>query len=432
MNPFLMGGALGAAQPPAMDSRTMGPPQPSPDEIYAALQQQRMAQAPYQGPPRPQGPMQMPPIPAQRPTQAVSQAAEQLRALYGDPRKKRMAQHVGSALLPALFAGLVGGNMRDMIAYGAGSAAFNYRSELDKFKDTEAAIAQAEAKLPAEEVSFDKERALTAAAYASAAGVGARRGGTPLYQTWVDQGMPGLDDPAAASPTEIAEAFGKWSRDYTNNTLAPRTFDTPFENTLILPDGTIIRQGPGPLSPSAIQAEVTKAGETAGATERWKLNEQQYNALADVNYDMQRSLRAMQKLRTTISNSQQTGPGAHWQAIIDSDLQYLRSLFSEAVLAKASAARAAGVTFGAMTIAEWEMLAQTVAKLDNSKETNLKIVDDLIEKLEHQLHDNMIRLTRLPAGSAQRPELPPMNETPAAEPGGPRKMPSGGTLTIKK
>lgn len=371
---------------------------------------------------RQQGMLQRPMI--QRPGSALAQEIARMRAMTPDPRKSgTIGGRISSALLPTLFAGLVGGDWGDAAAFGVGSAAFHYNNQLRAYQDTEARIAEAAAGLPQAEAQFDLTQAQTVRnlAEAATAGITGGKSGSPNFQTWVQLGMPGLANPETAGPDEAAKAFRTWAQEYTEATTAPRVVTSPFSVEVVGGGGDVRYSAPGELSERGIEAATEKAGRTAGEAERWKLNEQQYSALVDLNYDMMTSLDSMKRLRAKIASGPETGPASQYKALVQSELQELQSLFSDAVLAKAAQARAAGVTFGAMTIAEWQMLANTVAQLKNNKKANLAIVDALIGKLQRQLYLNDVKLKQIPEGSSSRPTMPEASGT---------TRPSGSRLII--
>lgn len=409
-HPMMLQGALAQGPSPVMDSRRLfrGPVPPGTGQMSPIGMLN-------------QGPAQPPP---QRPTDAFEEMQRRLRELSPNPKDRSVASHVGSVLLPAMVGGIFGGSARDAMLYGVGSAAFNFNSELGEFEETEAAIAEAAASLPQQEANYDLTRARTNEALTFE---GLSRIGSPNYQTWIDLGMPGLDDPENATPEQASEAFNKWARSYADASGANKILNSPFGDQMVRPGGQEVASTLGPLSPQGIEASGEKAGVESSATEVWKLNEQQYSLLNDLNYDMSMTLDSLENLEKKIMAGPETGPAAQWKAYVDPELQELRSLYSDAVLAKASMARASGVTFGAMTIAEWQMLANTVSQLGNTKKGNLAIVRNMKAKLKRQIYMNERRLQSIPENSPGR--APPMN-TPGPDQGTTR--PSGSRLVPLK
>lgn len=164
---------------------------------------------------------------------------------------------------------------------------------------------------------------------------------------------------------------------------------------------------------------VGMAARTAGATEtaktRSKLSEEGYNATVELIPSINRSYNSLVEIRELIANGPETGPASEWLALIDPELQELRALTSGQALDALQAAKAGGATFGSMQIAEWQMLANTVAQLGNNKQANLRIIDRLIKKIEGQQSELYDQIENW--GSGTRRPVPSRTERPAPETG---------------
>jgi hypothetical protein len=63
-------------------------------------------------------------------------------------------------------------------------------------------------------------------------------------------------------------------------------------------------------------------------------------------------------------------------------LQFVRSVIKGQLLDNVIAAKAGGVTFGAMTMGEWQVVGESGSLLNNRREANLRIMDRLISEAD--------------------------------------------------
>lgn len=145
------------------------------------------------------------------------------------------------------------------------------------------------------------------------------------------------------------------------------------------------------------EAEITASGKQA------EFNEIQYGAAGDALTNMRISRNILDRLREAVVNGPETGPVEQMRQYVSADMQRLRAHIKGNVMASYGRARANGVTFGAMTHAEWELLENLGARLGNTREANLAIIDDTLSMLDEQIGETAGRMRRIPQGRGRAP-----------------------------
>ena len=371
------------------DPRLMGPPDPRATPGYLAENQQG---PPMMAPPA-LAPNAAPPVldtramqnPQMRPTQAFNQYAQKMRQLAPDPNKQRLSYQLGSILGPALFGKLAGGSGKQAALYGVGSAAYNYQDQLDRFKKTEQEIAAAEFSLPTQEQNYDLNEAKTWRAYnAAVAGTGAPAS-VREYEYFKN-----------LSPAEQEQwmrnkrAGSAWVDQYGNQRMS---WGANNQDNLGLsgqaPGAVAQRAYAGEAatqaaqtSPGAIEGQATRAATIEGRKAEAVDFAAGLNATQSIVSSAQQGLDSLYRAKAAIEAGPDTNALSDWQAILDPELQALNGIFNDQTMASMISAKASGATFGSLSEGEWKLLGKLGPQITNTKEGNLRLINQKIAMLE--------------------------------------------------
>lgn len=163
----------------------------------------------------------------------------------------------------------------------------------------------------------------------------------------------------------------------------------------------------GERSPEGYRVRAEGEGLVTDAKTRAKLNNDQRVAITNVAWSAKKAKERFRRIRDIIARGPETG----WlvgktRALLESDMQELRQLVNSEMLSRMRDARDAGIPFGQVTVAEWEMIARAGITLDNRKSANLRILDRLISDMDIGLRDAHDRMKN--AGPAFA--LPPLDD----------------------
>lgn len=149
--------------------------------------------------------------------------------------------------------------------------------------------------------------------------------------------------------------------------------------------------GKGQLSP---EATGLKANQT-GAIKAADLSAAQAGALTEAAWAMESTLENLTEIRSIVEAGPETGwltaPGL--RAKLDPAMMRMKSVTAGELVARMASARQSGVTFGQLSEGEWQRIADAGISLQNTKDANLKILDDLIGKVAREQNKSVDRIS---------------------------------------
>lgn len=138
----------------------------------------------------------------------------------------------------------------------------------------------------------------------------------------------------------------------------------------------------GPKSAAGYETEATGRGRITEEATKAKLNITQKGVLSQSAWTFRSASDRLVRIRDIIAKGPETGwVSGKLRALVEADMQVLRSIVASEMLSNMRVAREAGVPFGQVTVAEWEMIARAGITLDNLKSANLRILDRLISEM---------------------------------------------------
>lgn len=144
----------------------------------------------------------------------------------------------------------------------------------------------------------------------------------------------------------------------------------------------------GAKSIPGYETRATGEGLVTSAKEKAKLNTTQKAVTAQASWTFSKARGKLQRIRAIVARmSDKTGITAELRALLDPELQELRAIARDQMMDNMNAARAAGVSFGQVTEAEWRNLAQIGLNLGNRKSANLAIIDRLLSEMDISIRE---------------------------------------------